>query len=356
MSRQELLDEFRTFIYTFISFFLLCSFVVSVSFLLFFKSIQLPEEQVRQAAPMVFVNIIILTTVFVFFDIIRRRITVDRPVKQIKQALKKITNGNFETKLKVTNSNTNFSEIMDSINKMTEELSGVETLRNDFISNVSHEMKTPLSVISNYGTLLQDHSLSLEQRKDYANIIVKSSKNLAALITSILKMNRLENQQIYPQVKRYNLSEQLIECLLQFESTWLEKNIEIETEIEDDIMIDTDNELLLIVWNNLLSNAFKFTSDGGKVNVSLKEMRGEMIVSVTDTGCGMTPVVGAHIFNKFYQGDDSHATIGNGLGLALVKRVIDITESDISVNSHVGVGTTFTVKLKNSNKENKQNG
>lgn len=235
---------------------------------------------------------------------------------------------------------------MASINRMTEELSGVETLRTDFIANVSHELKTPLSVIQNYGTLLQSKELSEEKRLEYAKSITNSSRKLADLITNILKLNRLENQQIYPKRNKYNLSEQLCECLLQFENVWEKSQIQIDTDLDEDVMVNGDMELLNIVWNNLFSNAFKFTEYGGNVSVCLKSDREFAIVKVSDTGCGMPPEVGKHIFDKFYQGDTSHATEGNGLGLALVKRIIDIIGGEISVSSTLGVGSTFTVKLK----------
>lgn len=235
---------------------------------------------------------------------------------------------------------------MESINRMTEELSGVETLRSDFIANVSHELKTPLSVMQNYGTLLQSKELSEEKRLEYAKSITNTSRKLADLITNILKLNRLENQQIYPNKNRYNLSEQLCECLVQFENVWEKSQIKIDIDLDEDVMVNGDMELLSIVWNNLFSNAFKFTNRGGKVSVSLKNYGVFAVVKVSDTGCGMPPEVGKHIFDKFYQGDTSHATEGNGLGLALVKRIIDIIGGEISVNSTLGLGSTFTVKLK----------
>ena len=135
-------------------------------------------------------------------------------------------------------------------------------------------------------------------------------------------------------------------CYGGYESVWEQKNIEIETEIAEDIKVNTDGELLALVWNNLFSNAFKFTSEGGKVSVVLKATEHHAIVEVKDTGCGMSPEVGAHIFEKFYQGDTSHATQGNGLGLALVKRVVDILHGEISVASSLGKGSTFTVKFR----------
>lgn len=349
MKKKPVYKGLRTAILSYIFFFILFGFVVSCSFLLFFSGFiddsNLTREQIEFAARTTFINILFITALFTIFDIIRRKITVDRPIKQIKNALNKITTGDFEVRLNTAGINPNFAEIMTSINTMTKELSGVETLKTDFISNVSHEMKTPLAVIGNYGTLLQNPDLSEEERLEYAKNITHSSKHLAELITNILKLNRLENQQIFPRTDSYNLSEQLCESLLQFESVWEEKEMEISTDIAEDITISADSELLSIVWNNLLSNAFKFTDIGGKISVSLSADAEYATVTVSDTGCGMTAETGAHIFEKFYQGDTSHATKGNGLGLALVKRIIDITGGEVSVTSAVGVGSTFKIKV-----------
>ena len=229
---------------------------------------------------------------------------------------------------------------------MAEELGSVETLRTDFIANVSHEMKTPLAVMQNYGTLLQAHDLSEEKRMEYAKGVTDGARRMADMMTNILKLNRLENQQIYPQITEFDLGEQICEYLLQFESVWEKADIEIETDIAEDVRVRADAELLGHVWNNLFSNAFKFTPSGGTVTVSLNTTDNYAVVKVQDTGCGMTPEVGAHIFEKFYQGDTSHSVQGNGLGLALVKRVIDIMQGEISVESVVGKGSVFTVKIR----------
>ena len=239
-----------------------------------------------------------------------------------------------------------FNQIGKSINAMAEELSSVETLRTDFIANVSHEMKTPLAVMQNYGTLLQTPDLPEEKRIEYAKAITDASRRLADMMTNILKLNRLENQQIYPNPTTFDLGEQLCESLLQYESTWERKNIEIETDIAESVFVSADAELLSLVWNNLFSNAFKFTKEGGKVTLALTADEKFATVKVSDTGCGISADVGAHIFEKFYQGDTSRATQGNGLGLALVKRVVDIMQGEIGVESAVGVGSTFTVKIR----------
>lgn len=332
----------------FVPFFLLLSFVVTCCFLLFLRSMDLDVALVTQNAKVTFLNIIFLSFLVTSMDFIRRKLTIERNVKKISKSLKEITAGNFDVKIATVPSvldTTNLNTIINDINLMTEELSGLENLRSDFISSVSHEMKTPLTVIKNYATILQSPDLEEEKRLEYAKAISDASGRLASMVTNVLKLNKLENQQIFPTAGKYDLGEQLRECILGFENELEKKDIEIETDIPDDVVIRADSELLSLVWNNLISNAIKFTADGGKVSVSLKDEEHVVLVTVKDTGCGMSATVGEHIFEKFYQGDSSHATKGNGLGLALVKRVIDITGSEIFVDSTVGEGSTFTVKL-----------
>lgn len=332
----------------FITFFFIIAFVVTCSFLLFLRSVELDRELLERNARATFLNVIFLTIIFFIMDNIRRKLTVEQHVKKIIKGLDQITKGDLSVRIspvKETASANCFDIIIEQINKMTEELDSVETLRTDFIANVSHELKTPLAAINNYGTLLQSPDLTEEKRIQYAKSVTDASRSLANLITNILKLNKLENQQIYPASKPYNLSEQLCECLLSFEEVWERKNLDIETDIEEDIMIIADDEMLSLVWNNLFSNAIKFTDMNGKISVTLKNENGITTVSVSDTGCGMTAETGRHIFEKFYQGDTSHAAKGNGLGLSLVKRVIDITNCEISVQSELGKGSTFTVKL-----------
>ncbi|MBO5486635.1 MAG: HAMP domain-containing histidine kinase, partial [Eubacterium sp.] len=329
--------------------FALIAFVVSCNFLLFLNMGNMEADEIRNAAPITFINVIFMTVLFFVLDEIRRKWTVERHVKRIQDGLKKIVDGDFSVRLPYMvgeNSLNEFDVISKGINEMAQELSGVETLRTDFISNVSHELKTPLSVIQNLGTMLQSRDLTETERMEYAKSVTEQTGRLSALITNILKLNRLENQQIYPERQKYNLTEQICECLLAFEQSWEKKELEIETDLEEDIEICEDGELLSLVWNNLFSNAIKFTEPGGRVFVQVKKEDGVVAVVVQDEGCGISPEVGSHIFEKFYQGDTSHATQGNGLGLALVKRVIDIVGGDISVQSTLGKGSTFTVKLK----------
>lgn len=339
----------------FLIFFLLVAFVITCCLMLFTSTLQasigreFTQEEITAAAKATMVNVVLISIAMAVIDYLRRKFTVERPVKKITDAANKMIEGDFTVRVKPIAkfaTDDSFNEITDCINKMAAELSSVETLRTDFIANVSHEMKTPLAVMQNYGTLLQAPDLNEEKRLEYAKGVTDASRRLAEMMTNILKLSRLENQQIFPETTKFDLSEQLCECLLQYENVWEAKNIEIDTDIAEDIKVEADTELLSLVWNNLLSNAFKFTEEGGTVSVSLTATEHYAIVKVKDTGCGMTAEVGAHIFEKFYQGDTSHATEGNGLGLALVKRVIDIMHGEIGVESAVSVGTTFTVKIR----------
>ena len=352
--RQLRIRQYQLSIRRFLIFFGLIAFVITCNFVLFLNFIDLKREQLEKAASFTFVNVIFLTLIFCTIDGLRRKWSIERPVKRILEAADKITKeGDFSVRIQPihdVDTGNEFDLIIDRLNQMTEELSGVETLRSDFIANVSHELKTPLAVMQNYGILLQQPNLPEETRLEYAKAITETSRRLADLITNVLKLNRLENQQIYPEVRTYNLSEQICECFLVFEDAWEKKELEIETDIEEDVMITADPKLLSLVWNNLLSNAIKFTDHGGRIFVGLKKEMDFTFVTVSDTGCGMSAEVGKHIFEKFYQGDTSRATQGNGLGLALVKRIIDITKADISVSSTLHKGSTFTVKIRNENR------
>jgi signal transduction histidine kinase len=341
------------FLQLFCIFFLLIAFVLTSSMILFMTyltrsmEVNLSDANIRLAALVTFGNVFFLSLICATVDMWRRKLTVERPVRRIIEGAQKVMDGDFSTRIKqVRGAENGFNAIIDYFNRMVQELSGMETLRTDFIANVSHELKTPLAVIQNYGSLLQQPNLSEEERKDYARTVTNAAQRLASLITNILKLNKLENQQIYPATVKFDLSEQLCECLLGFEDAWEAKNLEIETEIEDGILVDSDPELLSLVWNNLFSNAIKFTEDGGTVRLKVYRDGSHAVIEVSDTGCGISPEVGAHIFEKFYQGDTSHATQGNGLGLALVKRVVDIIGGEISVSSVQGKGSTFTVKIK----------
>lgn len=355
MKKANVWQRFAIGLYHYLLFFLLVAFVTTCCMTLFLSTLmdsialELTPENLNMAAKLTFGNVVLLGLLFTAIDGLRRKFTVERPVKQIVAGAEKIMQGDFSVRFQPVSrvpANDTFGEIIDCFNRMAQELQGVETLRTDFIANVSHEMKTPLAVLQNYGTLLQSEDITETERMEYAKGVTEGARRLSDMMTNILKLNRLENQQIYPKSERFDLGEQLCECLLLYESTWEDAEIELYTDIADDVIVEADRELLSLVWNNLFSNAFKFTPTGGTVTVRLTTEDEYAVVQVQDTGCGMTADVGTHIFEKFYQGDTSHTVQGNGLGLALVKRVVDILHGEISVESTIGVGSTFTVRMR----------
>ena len=293
---------------------------------------------------------IILIIFYTVWQLVFTRLMIEKPTKEFAKASEKVVQGDYSVRIDMDElrlGSLEFINIAQNFNIMVEQLGKVDSLSNDFISNVSHEMKTPLAVIQSYATILQNPDLSEEERKEYTSKIYASTQQLSVLVSNILKLNKIENNQTNTKESNYNLSEQLSQSLLDMENLWESKNIGIEFNVEDNVYINSDEELMKIVWANLFSNAIKFTPSGGVITVNLVKHADSIVVSVADTGCGMNEETMAHIFEKFYQGDTSHSEKGNGLGLSLVKRIIDLTNNEISVESELGQGTVFTVTLNN---------
>lgn len=289
-----------------------------------------------------------VTAVFVLITAWQKYTSFDKPMNELSEAAEQVAKGNFSVCLKPVHryDKRDYVDYMfEDFNRMVEELGSIETLKNDFISDVSHEIKTPLAVIQNYITALQELELTEEKRKSYMDTIFTSTQKLTELVSNILKLNKLENQRIPLKAEPYYLNRQLSECVLQYEDLLERKEIEVEFQAEEQAMLNADESIVELIWNNLLSNALKFTEHGGKITVRQRSEAEYIIVQISDDGCGMDENTRKHLFDKFYQGDTSHATEGNGLGMALVKNAVDVLGGEISVESEIGKGSTFTVKL-----------
>lgn len=274
--------------------------------------------------------------------------TYEEPLHKLAEAMEQVANGDFSVYVPTIHTQNKWDYLdamIVNFDKMVEELGSIETLKTDFISNVSHEMKTPIAVIKNSAQILQLGTLAEEEKAEYAKMIDSAAGKLSDLITNILKLNKLQNQRIVPEARTYDVCRQLCECALSFENLWEEKEIELEMDIEDTAMIQADESLLELVWNNLFSNAVKFTEPGGRIMVRQRSDGAYVKVSVSDTGCGMSQESMKHVLDKFYQGDSSHSTEGNGLGLALVKRVLELMDAELQITSRKGEGSTFTITL-----------
>lgn len=327
-------------------FFVTLILIIMVSVLIF-SLVRKAENDLLTALAMI-ADAAVTAGICTWIDCIRRKYMVSRPVSEILTATEKIAGGDFSVRLYPKHGYDKYDEydrIFENLNKMAEELSHNEILRTDFISNVSHEIKTPLAILSNYATLLQEKDLVQEKREEYTRALLSATKRLSDLITNILKLNKLENQVLEEKKEELHLGDFLGEIVLGYEEWIGEKEIDLECDI-DDVVYRADRTYMEIVSNNLISNAIKFTPAGGRINISLKEEPRGVVFRVSDTGCGMSPETGARIFDKFYQGDTSHREQGNGLGLALVKKVIDIIGGEIAVESEEGKGSVFTITLK----------
>lgn len=269
------------------------------------------------------------------------------PIRNLNYATGEVSKGNFNIRLPIPNE-FELASLTAKFNTMVKELNSIETLRNDFISNVSHEIKTPIATIQGFSNLLKDDSLSKEDRDEYLDIIISETSRISNLTSNILKLTKLETQGIITDKTAFSLDEQLRHSVLLLQKDLNEKNLEIEIDL-DEVEIYSNEELLQQVWLNLISNAIKFTNENGKISIQLMDTEDTATVKITDTGIGIKCENLNHIFDKFYQEDRSHSSAGNGLGLPLVKRIIDLCDGTIRVKSMLGEGSSFTVELPKNN-------
>ena len=269
------------------------------------------------------------------------------PLKRLGVATKEVKKGNFKVQVEqIDGSKSEMGQLIDSFNDMVRELDGIEMFRNDFINNFSHEFKTPIVSIRGFAKELEHDGLDSERRREYAHIIAEEADRLSKLSINVLELSKLENQQIVTDKTRFFLDEQLRQSILLLEPEWSAKNIEIIPEL-DEVPFFGNEEILAHIWNNLISNAVKFTPVGGTVTLRLSADDSSAQVAISDTGIGMSEEVLSHIFEKFYQGDPSHHKNGHGIGLTMAHRAATLSGGSISVQSTPGKGSTFVVTLPN---------
>ena len=267
-----------------------------------------------------------------------------KPINDLVQAMRNVSQGDFSVRVDDEGVTGDMGRLVSSFNDMASELGGLELFRKDFINNFSHEFKTPIVSIRGFAKQLERDDLTDAQRREYLGIIVSESDRLANMSGNVLLLSKLENQTIVTDQTTYRLDEQLRKCILLLEKQWSQKDLELDLEL-DELPFYGNEEMLQHVWVNLLGNAIKFSPAGGTLRVTLHREGGDAVAAVRDAGPGMDEATRRRIFEKFYQGDTAHAAEGNGLGLSLVKRIVDLCQGTVEVDSAPGEGSTFTVRL-----------
>ena len=272
------------------------------------------------------------------------------PMMKLGDAMRKVAGGDFSVRLDCTSRIRDVREVYGSFNTMVKELGNTETLQTDFVSNVSHEFKTPINAIEGYASLLQDSQLTDEQKNAYIDKIIFNTRRLSDLVGNILLLSKVNNQTISLKASTFRLDEQVRQSILALESKWEKKEIEFDIDL-DEIEYTGYENLLSHVWLNLIDNAVKFSPQNGQIRIRLKQLAGSVTFSIWDNGLPIPEADIGRIFNKFYQGDNSHASEGNGLGLALVRKVVAAAHGTINVTSSEDAGTEFVVALPNSSSD-----
>lgn len=275
-----------------------------------------------------------------------------KPLSELIKATKRVMDGDYSVRVEMgwveRRTIRELRDLITDFNEMVEELQKTEMFRNDFINNFSHEFKTPLASIRGFARQLYEGGLSEERQREFSRIILEETEYLSAMSRNSLLMTNLENKDIVTDKTNFSLDEQLRGCMLRLEPQWSKKDIEIDMEELDEVRFYWNEQLLAHVWNNLFDNAVKFTPRGGLIRVACKRKNGSVTVTVSDNGCGISEEALPRVFEKFYREDKSHATKGNGLGLPLVKKIVELCGGDIKVGSVPEKGTTFIVELKNN--------
>lgn len=327
-----------------IFFFIISAYVILVLLLRFlFERIGLIKHGTFGPAFMTYTVItlcVILT--YATYNYILNKIL--RPLNSISGAAKKMAKGDYEVEVSYRGHVYELENMVNNFNRMAKEIRSVEMIRNDFIANVSHEFKTPLSSIMGYVTLLQDSEITEEERNEYIQKTFFNIGKLNDLTENILRLSKLENQNYPSEQTVFRLDEQIREAVVLLEPKWSKKEIEFRIDLTEVTYTGTQS-LIFQVWMNIISNAIKFSKKGGVITISMKEKNGNIRVWVNDEGIGMSKETQLHIFDKFYQGDTSRRSEGNGLGLALCREILNNCNGRIYVTSELGQGSTFMVEL-----------
>ena len=302
---------------------------------------------VRRGTILLIFNVIVIS--IILMGIVSKNML--KPIKKIKEATKKVAEGDFSIKLE-TKRKDEIGELTNNFNKMVEDLGSIECLQKEFIDNVSHEIKTPISSIQGFAELLKDENLTQEEKEEYANIIIEESNRLLNLSTNMLKLSKLQNQNKIAKKEQIDVAEQIRKAISLLEPKWSKKEIIFNVSLQEKYFFG-DEELMFQVWINLIDNAIKFSNHNGKIDITLNLENDYLVVQIRDYGKGMDEEKTKKIFSGFYQIDKSHSSEGSGLGLAIVQRTIELSKGTIEVKSKVNEGTTMIVKLPVKNETNK---
>ncbi|SDH12298.1 sensor histidine kinase [Desulfosporosinus hippei] len=296
-------------------------------------------QRIRMATGVAFQLSAVIGTIIILLTV--RKII--KPIKLISEASKQVAKGNFDTQVMVK-SEDEIGQLASDFNLMAKELMSIDHIHKDFVSNVSHEFKTPITSIRGFAKLIRNGQLSEDQLQEYSEIIVNESERLSLLSTNLLKLSELDSKSIREQATIFSLDEQLRSCILILESDWTEKNISLDIDLEKTTYLG-DEHLLQQVWINLIQNAIKFSNQNGLLRVNLYGSEESIRVDIADNGRGIPEEDKERIFDRFYKADKSRSKDGNGLGLAIAKKIVDLSKGKLYFTSEIGKGTTFTVEL-----------
>ncbi len=293
------------------------------------------------------INVLIISVVIIGF-ITKKMLS---PIKKITEATKKVAQGDFSIELETTRED-EIGELTNNFNKMVKELKSIECLQKDFINNVSHEIKTPITSIQGFAKLLQEENITQEERREYSDIIIEESERLLKITTNILKLSKLQNQERLTKKEEVLISEQIRKAISILEQKWKEKNLKFNISLEEKYFLG-DEDLIFQIWLNLIENAIKFSKKDSYIDIKMKIENNKIVTEIRDYGMGMDKNEKSKIFERFYQIDKSHSENGSGLGLSIVKRIVELSNGEIEVISEKEKGTSFIVSLPLEEKENK---